>query len=146
LSESLPQVTPVLEAQLQDVSVMIVDDSVSVRRALTNLIQYADWTPITARDGVDALETIGDLKTPPHVVLLDVEMPRMDGYELLGILRSKPEFEHTPIIMITSRAGEKHRRKAIELGATAYVVKPFQDEPLLQLMQRHIAQAKKLKA
>ncbi len=146
LSESLPQIAPVPDGDFQDVAVMIVDDSVSVRRALTNLIQRADWTPITARDGADALETIGDLKTPPHVVLLDVEMPRMDGYELLGILRSKPEFEHTPIIMITSRGGEKHRRKAIELGATAYVVKPFQDEPLLLLMQRHIAQSKKLKA
>jgi chemosensory pili system protein ChpA (sensor histidine kinase/response regulator) len=145
LSDSLPQLE-VPECELQDVSVMIVDDSVSVRRALTNLIQRADWTPITARDGVDALEKMSELKTPPKVVLLDVEMPRMDGYELLASLRSKPQFEHTPIIMITSRAGEKHRRKAIELGATAYVVKPFQDEPLLHLMQRHIAQSKKLKA
>ena len=127
-------------AEWDDVSVLIVDDSVSVRRALSNLIQYGNWTPITARDGVEALEIIGDLDKPPQVVLLDVEMPRMDGYELLSALRNKPEFKLTPIIMITSRAGEKHRRKAVELGATAYVVKPFEDEALLQLIQRHVSQ------
>ena len=143
---AMPRVACNGSTKWDNVSVMIVDDSVSVRRALCNLMEYANWTPTTAKDGLEALEIIGDLEAPPHIVLLDVEMPRMDGYELLSVLRNKPAFEHTPIIMITSRAGEKHRRKAVDLGATAYVVKPFQDEALLQLMQRHIAQSSRLSA
>jgi len=72
----------------------------------------------------------------PDAILLDVEMPRMDGYELLSVLRGLPRFRHVPVVMMTSRTGEKHRRKAFELGATDYLVKPYQEDTLLAVLRR----------
>ncbi|MBL8796071.1 MAG: Hpt domain-containing protein [Planctomycetia bacterium] len=117
-------------------SVMIVDDSPSVRRVMSHLIQRAGWQPIIAKDGLEALEQLQQSATPPDLVLLDIEMPRMDGYELLGTLRGQAAYRDLPVVMVTSRAGEKHRRKALQLGATDYVVKPYQDEALLDLIRR----------
>jgi chemosensory pili system protein ChpA (sensor histidine kinase/response regulator) len=119
---------------------MIVDDSVSVRRVTQRLIEHTGWTAVTARDGVDALETLSRMDRAPDVFLLDVEMPRMDGYQLLSSLRQQERFAETPIIMITSRSGEKHRQMAMLQGATAYLTKPFHDEALIELIQsRHLA-------
>ena len=115
-------------------TVMIVDDSVSVRRVTGNLIKNAGWVSMEAKDGVDALEILESVPQKPDVFLLDIEMPRMDGYELLASLRSQPEYQDTPIIIITSRANEKHRQKAAGLGATDYLTKPFQEDQLLGLI------------
>ena len=120
-------------------SVMIVDDSVSVRRVLQNVVEHAGWSSIAARDGMDALEILSTLRRPPDVFLLDVEMPRMDGFELLRILRQEEMFAETPIIMITSRSGDKHRQQAFSCGASAYVTKPFQDEALIQTIRQQLA-------
>jgi chemosensory pili system protein ChpA (sensor histidine kinase/response regulator) len=120
------------------VVVMIVDDSVSVRGVMRNIVEHAGWTAVTARDGVDALQKLGCLERRPDVFLLDVEMPRMNGYELISALRQQDEFEHTPIIMITSRTGEKHRQKAIRLGASAYITKPFHDQMLIKTVHQHL--------
>ena len=76
------------------------------------------------------------MPAPPDVILSDIEMPRMDGYELLATVRRHPEFGRLPVVMITSRAGEKHRAKAAELGASAYLVKPYRDGELLELIGR----------
>lgn len=116
---------------------LVVDDSVSVRRVLTNLFQNQGWRPTAAKDGLDALET---LQSGKHfdAVLLDMEMPRMDGYELLALLRGQPQFASLPVVMLTSRAAEKHRRKAFELGATDFLVKPYQDENLIAVLHRVI--------
>lgn len=111
--------------------IMVVDDSISVRRIVSNLIKSAGWQPIMAKDGVEALEIIQQSPRLPDLILLDVEMPRMDGYELTAILRGRDTYKNIPIVMLTSRAGEKHRRKAFELGVSEYVVKPYQDEVLL---------------
>ncbi len=119
-------------------SVMIVDDSVSVRSVLQNVLEHAGWSTIAARDGIDALETLATLRRPPDVFLLDVEMPRMDGFGLLRILRQEEMFAHTPIIMITSRSGDKHRQQALSLGASAYVTKPFQDEALIRTIRQQL--------
>ena len=116
--------------------VMIVDDSVSVRRVMENLAKSQGWTPIVAKDGVDALEMLGAGNAQPDIFLLDIEMPRMDGYELLKTLRGMDKFVDTPIVMVTSRAGEKHRQKAFALRATDYMVKPYQDDDLVRLVTR----------
>ncbi|MCA9067505.1 MAG: hybrid sensor histidine kinase/response regulator, partial [Planctomycetaceae bacterium] len=126
--------------QNRPLNVLVADDSVSVRRVMTNLIKSVGWTPVPAKDGRDALEILHGLATPPDVFLLDIEMPRMDGYELLGFLRSQPAYRRTPVIMVTSRAGEKHRTKALDLGATGYMVKPYQDEALLSLIRELVSQ------
>ena len=120
------------------VDVLIVDDSVSVRKVLSSLISGMGWNPITAKDGVEALETLQGLPKPPDVILLDIEMPRMDGYELTSTLRGQKTYAQTPIVMLTSRAGEKHRHHAFELGATEYLVKPYRDETLINVIRRVI--------
>jgi chemosensory pili system protein ChpA (sensor histidine kinase/response regulator) len=120
-------------------TIMVVDDSVSVRRVMSNLLQNAGWTVLEAKDGIDALDKLPLAEERPRLFLLDIEMPRMDGYQLLATLRSQAEHHDTPIVMVTSRAGDKHRQKAMQLGATDYVVKPYQDDELLSLIRRLLA-------
>jgi chemosensory pili system protein ChpA (sensor histidine kinase/response regulator) len=122
--------------------VLIVDDSVSVRHVLTSFIRKAGLNPITAKDGVEALEVLEHAAKPPDVALLDIEMPRMDGYELTAALRSSAEFRNLPIVMLTSRAGEKHRQKAFRLGATEYLVKPYEEDTLLKVIRRVVNEAR----
>lgn len=110
--------------------VMVVDDSLTVRKATTRMLVRAGYQVITAKDGLDALEKLAD--NSPNVMLLDIEMPRMDGFELTKRLRDDPKFKALPIIMITSRAAEKHRKFAMELGVNAYLGKPYQEEELLE--------------
>jgi chemosensory pili system protein ChpA (sensor histidine kinase/response regulator) len=117
-------------------SVMVVDDSPSVRRVVSNLLKNAGWKAVLAKDGLDALEQLQQAAEPPDLLLLDVEMPRMDGYDLLTALKAQDPLRDLPVVMITSRAGDKHRRKAFELGASAYLVKPYQDEALLDLIRQ----------
>jgi chemosensory pili system protein ChpA (sensor histidine kinase/response regulator) len=122
-------------AQQRPLNVLIVDDSLSVRRVVANLVRNNGWVPIQAKDGLEALEMLQGGANKPDVILMDIEMPRMDGFELTATLRSQPEFRGTPIVMLTSRAGDKHRSKAFSLGATHYLVKPYQDETLLTILR-----------
>jgi len=126
--------------------VLIVDDSFSVRQVVSNLIKNAGWHPMLARDGLEALEIIQRSAAPPALILLDVEMPRMDGYELTATLRAHATYRDIPIVMLTSRAGEKHRHKAFEVGATEYLVKPYQDETLLSVIRQHMPTAGRVMA
>ncbi|MGM0412585.1 MAG: Hpt domain-containing protein [Pseudomonadota bacterium] len=107
---------------------LIVDDSITVRRVTGRLLERQDWRVASARDGVEALEVMEE--EPPAVVLLDIEMPRMDGLELLGRLRDRPD-GGPPVVMITTRSGEKHRQQAESLGVNGYLGKPWQEEELL---------------
>ena len=116
--------------------VFIIDDSLSVRRIMSNLIKNNGWNPIVAKDGVEALEILQRSIKLPDVILLDIEMPRMDGYELTSTLRAQQQFKDIPIIMVTSRSGKKHRDKAFELGANDYMVKPYQEEDLVALIKQ----------
>ena len=126
------------------ITVMIVDDSVSVRRITAKILNAAGMETILCRDGVDALETLQRLPNAPDLVLLDVEMPRMDGYELLSTLRSQSDYETLPVVMVTSRSGDKHRNKAESLGATDYLVKPYDEDELITTIQHHVANAREL--
>jgi len=130
------------KASSEHFEVLIVDDSPSVRRVVTNLVRNAGWNPHSAKDGLDALEMIHSGAVRPDVVLLDIEMPRMDGYELTAALRAMPRHRNTPIVMLTSRAGEKHRKRAFELGATEYMIKPYQDDELLRVVRSVVGQNK----
>ncbi len=112
--------------------VMVVDDSLTVRKITTRLLTRAGYQVATARDGVDALEQLGEIS--PVVMLLDIEMPRMDGFELAKHLRRDARTQNLPIIMITSRTADKHRDYAMQLGVNAYLGKPYQEEALLQLI------------
>jgi len=123
-------------AKSERLSVMIVDDSTSVRRVMTNLIAKTGWQAIAAKDGIEALEMLQNSAQMPDVILSDVEMPRMDGYEFVAALAQQNALRQIPVVMITSRAGEKHRRKALEMGVAEYITKPYQDTLLLETIKR----------
>ncbi len=116
---------------------MVVDDSITMRRVSQRLLERHGLRVVTATDGVDALEKLED--EVPDIVLLDIEMPRMDGYEFAKNLRNNPDTEKVPVIMITSRSGEKHRARAIELGVNDYLGKPYQEAEMLESVRSLLA-------
>jgi chemosensory pili system protein ChpA (sensor histidine kinase/response regulator) len=122
--------------------ILVVDDSYSVRRVVANFVKQAGWNPILAKDGLEALEIIQNSTELPDLILLDVEMPQMDGYELTSTLRAHDTYRDIPIVMLTSRSGAKHRQKAFDIGANEYLVKPYRDETLLEVIQRLVAQSR----
>ena len=111
-------------------TVMVVDDSVTVRKVTGRLLEREGFRVITANDGVAALRLLQD--EIPDVMLLDIEMPRMDGFEVASRVKGTSVWKEIPIIMITSRTGEKHRERAFSLGVDKYLGKPFQEDVLLQ--------------
>ncbi len=108
---------------------LVVDDSITVRRVTQRLLERNGMRVLTARDGMDAVGLLQD--HVPDIILLDIEMPRMDGYEVAAHVRNDARLKDVPIIMITSRVGEKHRARAIELGVDDYLGKPYQEAELL---------------
>jgi chemosensory pili system protein ChpA (sensor histidine kinase/response regulator) len=113
---------------------LVVDDSITVRRVTERFLQRHGMRVATAKDGLDAISVLSDHS--PDIILLDIEMPRMDGYEFASHIRNDERFGEVPIIMITSRVGDKHRARAIELGVNDYIGKPFQDSELLEAIGR----------
>ncbi|MEE9510529.1 MAG: Hpt domain-containing protein [Gammaproteobacteria bacterium] len=127
--EPLVQPLPSEEPEDQPPLALVVDDSITMRRITQRLLERSGMRVMTATDGVEAVKVLQD--HVPDIILLDVEMPRMDGYELAKYVRNSPEIAETPIIMVTSRVSEKHRARAIELGVNDYVGKPYQEKELL---------------
>ncbi|QLQ33811.1 MAG: response regulator [Candidatus Thiothrix singaporensis] len=117
--------------------VLVVDDSITVRRVTEKFLNSREYHVMAAKDGMEALERMDEFQ--PDVVLLDIEMPRMDGFELLGHLRRDPQWAQLPVIMISSRTAHKHREHAGSLGATGFLGKPYQNEVLLGAIQEVLA-------
>jgi Response regulator containing a CheY-like receiver domain and a GGDEF domain len=135
----LTPATPVASAKV----VMVVDDSLTVRKITGRMLTREGYQVVTAKDGLDALQMLQD--SVPDVMLLDIEMPRMDGFELTRNMRADAKLANVPIIMITSRTADKHRDHAFSLGVNDYLGKPFQEETLLariaELLETTTAQA-----
>jgi len=112
---------------------LVVDDSITVRRVTQRLLERNGMRVMTAKDGVDAMALLQD--HVPDVLLLDIEMPRMDGYEVAALVRNDTRLADVPIIMITSRVGDKHRARAIEIGVDDYLGKPYQESQLLDAIE-----------
>ncbi len=110
-------------------NILIVDDSVTIRNVVSRLMKRQGWNVLTAKDGVDAIEVIHTQL--PDVIILDIEMPRMNGYEFLSQIRNQEKFAELPVIMHSSRASKKHRKKAAKLGANDFVTKPYEEEDLI---------------
>ncbi|MCQ3829181.1 Hpt domain-containing protein [Microbulbifer elongatus] len=127
--EEIPEVSAREEPETQKL-VMVVDDSVTVRKVTTRFLEREGFRVITAKDGQDAIIQLQDVI--PDVMLLDIEMPRMDGFEVARNIRSSSRLRDIPIIMITSRTGKKHRDHALSLGVNHYLGKPYQEEVLLE--------------
>ncbi len=113
---------------------MVVDDSITVRRVMERFLERNGLRVVTAKDGLDAISVLRDNK--PDVILLDIEMPRMDGYEFATHVRNDSRISDVPIVMITSRVGDKHRARAIEIGVNDYLGKPYQESVLLESIAR----------
>jgi chemosensory pili system protein ChpA (sensor histidine kinase/response regulator) len=116
---------------------LVVDDSITVRRVTQRLLERNGMRVLAARDGMDAITLLQE--HTPDIILLDIEMPRMDGYEVATHVRNDPRLKDVPIIMITSRAGEKHRARAIELGVDDYLGKPYQESQLIDAIAPLVA-------
>ncbi|MFC5511829.1 Hpt domain-containing protein [Massilia jejuensis] len=129
-------------APVQRPTVMVVDDSLTVRRVTQRLLEREGYRVALAKDGVDALEQLPQVR--PDLMLVDIEMPRMDGFDLVRHVRSDTATAALPVIMITSRTADKHRNVALGLGVNAYFGKPFQEPVLLGaiagLLQREVPQ------
>jgi chemosensory pili system protein ChpA (sensor histidine kinase/response regulator) len=128
---ALPAAAPLEASAAPEMPVvMVVDDSITVRKITSRLLEREGYRVITARDGVDALEQLK--KEHPAVMLIDIEMPRMDGFDLTRNVRGDPRTMEIPIIVISSRTAPKHRSRASELGVNVYLGKPYEDAELLQ--------------
>ncbi|MGI9303933.1 MAG: response regulator [Gammaproteobacteria bacterium] len=120
--------------------VLIVDDSLSVRRSLTNLVSDTGYETFTARDGLEAIDVIN--AKHPDALLVDLEMPRMNGLELTAHVRSREEIQNLPIAMITSRSMEKHRKQAYLAGVNKYITKPYPESEVLDFLADAIEEAR----
>ena len=134
----IPAAAAVAEKPVE-INVLIVDDSPSVRHMTSKVIAGAGWNVTTAKDGLEALDILQTSRRPPDVILTDVEMPRMDGYEFVSSLKRSENLAAIPVIMITSRAAEKHRQKAIDVGVDEYLPKPYDDQLLIDLIKNFAA-------
>jgi chemosensory pili system protein ChpA (sensor histidine kinase/response regulator) len=123
--------TPVEQA-IHLPTVLVVDDSLTVRKVTSRLLAREGYQVVTAKDGVDALEQMTEVV--PDVILSDIEMPRMDGFELARNVRADDRLARIPIVMISSRTADKHRSHAAELGVNHFLGKPYQEEELLGLI------------
>ena len=117
--------------------VMVVDDSITVRKITSRLLERNGYEVILAKDGMDAISLLQD--HTPDVMLLDIEMPRMDGFEVASIVKHEERLKDVSIIMITSRTGQKHRERAFSIGVNEYLGKPFQETELLNLIEKCIS-------
>ena len=119
--------------------ILVVDDSYTIRQLLSLMLTRARYRVVQAKDGVDALEKLQN-GLDCSLAIVDIEMPRMDGFELLRSMRSTQRFANIPVAMLTSRSGEKHRQMAMELGANQYFTKPYSEAQLLEAIPKLIKQ------
>lgn len=122
------------EETVSEPLVMVVDDSITMRKITTRLLERNHYRVVVAKDGVEAVDILA--RQLPDAVIMDIEMPRMDGFEVLTHIRNQPQLEHLPVIMVTSRSGQKHRDRAERLGISDYLVKPYQSETMLQAVRQ----------
>ncbi|PSQ92205.1 MAG: hypothetical protein BRD57_03195 [Proteobacteria bacterium SW_6_67_9] len=111
-------------------TVLVVDDSITMRKVSHRILTRNGLEVATAKDGVDAMSWMA--QSIPDVILLDIEMPRMDGYEVASNVRGDERLKEVPIIMVTSRTGDKHRQRAEDIGVNKYLGKPYQEGELME--------------
>ncbi|ESA34926.1 signal transduction histidine kinase [Leptolyngbya sp. Heron Island J] len=126
---------PLALPQVQQINILVIDDSINMRRLLRTTLEQAGYSVEQGKDGQDAVDQLSRGLIVDAIVC-DIEMPRLDGYGVLAELKSDARFKNLPIIMLTSRGSEKHRQLAMRLGATAYITKPYQDHELLQIIEQ----------
>ena len=129
------QPVPAVPIQTEMARILVVDDSIHARRYLATTLERSGYLVEQAKDGREAVDKVmGGLTV--EAIICDIEMPRLDGYGVLEELRGEPEFSELPILMLTSRSSEKHRKLAMNLGATAYFSKPYNEQELLKQLKQ----------
>ncbi len=138
------QVVPdlVRTAEPKDVRLLLVDDSLSIRKFVGKMLESAGYQVDTAVDGEDGLRKASTF--PYSMILTDLEMPKLNGFEVIQALRRRSETRETPVVVMTTRAGDKHRQMAINIGANSYIAKPVEERMLLQEVERWVGQARTL--
>jgi len=124
--------TPAISQNNEENSILIIDDSIMVRRTLTRILTRSDYQVMECRDGKEAWDLLIQHLQSFKLILCDLEMPNMDGFSLLQLIRADESFKSIPVVVLTSRESDVHRQRAIALGANAYVTKPFQPNLLLE--------------
>ena len=138
LSRRIANLTPIhdevaVAEEARIPNVLVVDDSVTMRKVSTRLLERHHYNVATAKDGLDAIEVLANFT--PDIILLDIEMPRMDGFEFASHVRNSSAVSDVPIVMITSRTGDKHRERADAIGVQGYLGKPYSEEVLIQTLE-----------
>jgi chemosensory pili system protein ChpA (sensor histidine kinase/response regulator) len=129
------------EVRRERIKAMVIDDSITMRKVTSRFLERHDMLVTAAKDGVEAVAKLEE--QVPDLVILDIEMPRMDGFEVAAHIRNQPHLHHIPIIMVTSRGGEKHRQRAAKLEVNDYLTKPYQEEEMMRAI-RNILSASSL--
>jgi twitching motility two-component system response regulator PilG len=119
--------------------IMVIDDSKTIRRTAETLLKKEGFEVLTATDGFEALSLIADHK--PGLILLDIMMPRLDGYQTCALIKHHPVFRHTPVVMLSSKDGLFDRARGRVVGSDNYITKPFTKEDLLGAIQRHVIES-----
>ena len=123
---------------MSDTSILIIEDDEHIGQILTFILQRQGYQTTLAADGLAARQAVEGSSTPPSLVLLDVMLPYLDGFELVRIIRARPGWQEVPIVMLTAKHTEKDIVRALDAGANDYVVKPFQPNELLARVRRHL--------
>jgi len=121
---------------LHDLKVMVIDDSKTIRRTAETLLKKEGCEVITANDGFEALSKIADHN--PHIIFVDIMMPRLDGYQTCALIKHNQKFKHTPVIMLSSKDGLFDRARGRIVGSEQYLTKPFTKEELLGAINEHV--------
>jgi twitching motility two-component system response regulator PilG len=129
-----------MSEQFSGLTVMVVDDSKTIRKTADTLLKKAGCQVITAEDGFDALSKIVDHK--PDIIFVDIMMPRLDGYQACALIKNNKEFKSTPVVMLSSKDGLFDKAKGRIVGSDQYLTKPFSKEELLGAIKEHVASVK----
>jgi chemosensory pili system protein ChpA (sensor histidine kinase/response regulator) len=119
-----------------EASILLIDDSLTVRKFIGKMLESAGYIVDTAVDGDDGIRKASE--TRYRLIITDLELPRFNGYEVVQALRGRPLTKHTPIVVMTTRAGEKHRQLAVDIGVNAYIAKPVDERALFQVVERWV--------
>nr|WP_298893098.1 twitching motility response regulator PilG [uncultured Acinetobacter sp.] len=126
-----------MEEKLQNLKVMIIDDSKTIRRTAETLLQREGCQVVSAVDGFDALSKIVD--SNPDIIFVDIMMPRLDGYQTCALIKNNPNYQNVPVIMLSSKDGLFDQAKGKIVGSDQYLTKPFSKEELFEAINNHVA-------
>ncbi|EZQ01661.1 MULTISPECIES: twitching motility response regulator PilG [unclassified Acinetobacter] len=126
-----------MDDNLQNIKVMVIDDSKTIRRTAETLLQREGYDVVTAVDGFEALSKIAE--TRPDIIFVDIMMPRLDGYQTCALLKNSQNFQHIPVVMLSSKDGMFDQAKGRVVGSDEYLTKPFSKDELLNAIRKLVA-------